>query len=321
MRGFIPDYTLVSKPTLTETLAFLADAKGTYKPFAGGTELMVLLEAGFLKHTQFISIWHLAEMCGITITDTEIRIGALTTYGDLLRDPRIQEHLPLLDKAAKDVGAVAIQNRGTIGGNLANASPAADSPPSLLVYDASVELSSVRGVRLVPYTDFHVGYKQTQLAADELITAVVIPRAQPAADSKRYEMWHKSGTRKAQAISKVCASFLVDVSVKNGEACITHAAFSFGSVAPIPVLCTKTAASLLQKPLTDENIQEALRVLQTEVQPIDDIRSTGDFRRRIVGNLLAHFLRRVRLDAISTPHSTESRSARHDAARCVLTAP
>ena len=155
MRSFLPHFDLRAPANLTDALETLAQRAGAWRPFAGGTDLMVLLEAGKLPAGRYLSLWGLPELRGIEITDDEIVLGALTTYADVLRSEALQAECPLVCRAAAETGGVATQNRGTIGGNIANASPAADTPPALLVYDADVDLVSVRGVRRVPYDRFH----------------------------------------------------------------------------------------------------------------------------------------------------------------------
>ena len=200
MRAYLPAYELRTPAHLDEVLRLLSDVPDTWQPFAGGTDLMVLLEAGKLAHQHFISLWHLPELCGITITNDHIMLGAMTTYTQIQAHPVLQSEFPLLCQAASWTGSVAIQNRGTIGGNIANASPAADSLPALLVYEAELELVSINGSRWTGYRSFHTGYKTIALRDDELIKAIRLPRT--TGDWLQHS--RKVGTRKAQAISKVC---------------------------------------------------------------------------------------------------------------------
>src|SRR5918998_5591865 len=169
MRAYLPAYELIVPRDLDEALRLLADAPGEWRPFAGGTDLMVLFEAGRLAHKQFFSIRHLAELRGVEEDEAHVTLGALTTYTDVRRSDVLRRELPMLCAAARETGGLAIQNRGTVGGNIANASPAADTPPALLAYGAEVELVSASGTRLVPYAEFHTGYKRTSMRADELI--------------------------------------------------------------------------------------------------------------------------------------------------------
>src|SRR5438034_3557100 len=197
MRGYVPDYELIGARSLEHALSLAGEE---WRPFAGGTDLMVLLEAGKLPHKKFVSIWGLPELKGIEVGHEAVTLGALTTYTDVARHPLLREEFPLLAQAASETGGIATQNRGTLGGNIANASPAADSPPALLVYDAELELVSARGGRWVPYHSFHQGYKSMDLRPDELIGRIRLPRTMRG--WKQY--YRKVGTRHAQAISKVC---------------------------------------------------------------------------------------------------------------------
>src|SRR3984893_4915786 len=200
MRAYIPAYDLRTPGSLSEALALLTREPGIWQPFAGGTDLMVLLEAGKLLHQRFLSLAKLPDLRGIEVGTDAVILGALTTYTEVRKHPTLQAEFPLLCDAARETGSIATQNRGTLGGNIVNASPAADSPPALLAYDAEIEVVSTRGVRWLPYHGFHTGYKKMQIASDELLRAIKLPRR-----AKRWRQYYrKVGTRKAQAISKVC---------------------------------------------------------------------------------------------------------------------
>src|SRR6202162_3650657 len=176
MRAYIPSYDLRVPGSLSEALAMLAREPGVWQPFAGGTDLMVLLEAGNLSHTRFLSVAKLDDLRGIELTSADVTLGALTTYTEIQSHRVLQKEFPLLCAAARETGSIATQNRGTLGGNIVNASPAADSPPALLVYDAELELVSARGSRRLPYREFHTGSKETALEPDELLHSVTISR-------------------------------------------------------------------------------------------------------------------------------------------------
>src|SRR4051812_8551290 len=176
MRSLLPAYTLRNAPTLEAALAILAEAPGTWRPFAGGTDLMVQLAAGTLQHRQYVNVFGVKELRYVRVSPDAVTLGGLTTFSDVQRHDLLRTEFPLLCRAASETGGIANQNRGTIAGNIANASPAADSPPALLVYDAELELLSRRGRRIVPYDAFHTGYKKMDLAPDELIAAVRLPR-------------------------------------------------------------------------------------------------------------------------------------------------
>ena len=158
MRAYLPEYELRAPQSLDETLDLFAREPGVWRAFAGGTDLMVLLEAGLLAHKKFLSIWHLPELKGTEVTDDQVSLGALTTYTEVQRHDTLRREFPMLGAAARETGGIAIQNRGTVGGNIVNASPAADTPPALLVYDAELEFVSAAGARRLPYKDFPTGY-------------------------------------------------------------------------------------------------------------------------------------------------------------------
>src|SRR6267142_919563 len=261
MRAYVPSYQLISPANLSEALNFLARDEGSWQPFAGGTDLMVLLEAGKLPHKTYLNIWNLSELRGIEVTDSQVTLGALTTYTEVQSDPILRAEFPMLCQAASETGGLAIQNRGTLGGNIVNASPAADSPPALLAYNAELELLSVRGSRWVPYQSFHTGYKQTIMQPDELLARIRLPRLWP--DLRHY--YRKVGTRKAQAISKVCFA----ATARINEGIIDVIRIALGSVAPIPLRCRKTE-TVLQGAMLDEGaIEKARAALSREIVPID----------------------------------------------------
>lgn len=282
MRAYLPAYEMQVPATLAEALALLGGAPGVWQPFAGGTDLMVLLEAGKLAHKRFISLWHLPELRGINVTAEYITLGALTTYTQTQAHDVLRAEFPLLCEAASLTGSVAIQNRGTLGGNIANASPAADSLPALLVYEAELELVSAHGARWVAYRDFHTGYKTTLLRKDELIRAIRLPRA--TAGWRQHA--RKVGTRRAQAISKVC--FAGMARMEGGL--LSDVRLAYGSVAPVPLRVGQTEAVLRGRLLDAAAIYDARVALIAELKPIDDVRSTAAYRARVAGNLLEEFL-------------------------------
>ena len=279
MRAYLPGYDLRAPANLSETLDLLAREPGVWQPFAGGTDLMVLLEAGKLPHRQFLSIWKLPELQGIEVAPEHVMIGALTTYTALQRHETLAREFPLLCRAAAETGGIATQNRGTLGGNIANASPAADSPPALIVYDAELELISAVGARWLAYRDFHTGYKQMTLGRDELIRRIRLPRR--TADWKQY--YRKVGTRRAQAISKVCLA--AAALVVNGR--IADVRIALGSVAPTVARAQATEILLRGELPSGAVLQSAQAALAQEIAPIDDMRSTARYRRRVAQNLLA----------------------------------
>ncbi len=287
MRAYVPAYDVTAAIDLDHALRLLAEAPGEVRVLAGGTDLMVLLESGDLPPGRFVSIWGLPELKGIQVADDAITLGALTTYREIQAHPVVRAEYPMLCEAARLTGALAIQNRGTIGGNIMNASPAADSPPGLLVYGAEVEFVSRRGTRRRPYDGFHSGYKKMDARPDELLKSVRLPR-RPGGD-RTVHYFRKVGTRGAQAISKVVFAAL---GRREGDA-VAELRIALGSVAPTVVRAPRTEAALLGAPLTPAAIEAARRTLAAEISPIDDIRSTRRYRQRVAGNLLAEFLERL----------------------------
>ena len=283
MRSFVPAYELHIPANVDEALAWLASEPGRWRPFAGGTDLMVLLEAGRLEHTRFISLQGLRDLRYVEAGVREVSLGALTTYSDVRRHPLLAAEFPLLGLAAAETGGVANQNRGTLGGNIANGSPAADSPPALLAYDAVLELASTRGARRVPYESFHTGYKQMDLAPDEVITAIHVPRR----PGRRHHFYRKVGTRRAQAISKVCIAGVLELQ----EGVMTDVRLAFGSVAPTPVRARHTEAALRGRALDEGTIAAAREAVARDIAPIDDLRSTAQYRLVVARNLVEELLR------------------------------
>lgn len=282
MRGNLPIYEMREPGTLAEVLRILSEEPGVWQPFAGGTDLMVLLESGKLDHQKFLSISLLDELCGIVDGVTGVEVGALTTFSQIRNSPLMVRHFPLLVQAASKVGAIAIQNRASIGGNIMNASPAGDSLPVLLAYDADVELVSEEGSRWMRYTEFHTGYKKMAVRPNELLSRVRLPKTAPWTRS----YFRKVGTRVAQAISKVSMAGLIRVDGKRISSC----KIALGSVAPMPMRCVMTEAALKGQILTRKLLDHAKSELAREIAPIDDIRSTADYRRRVAQNLLGEFL-------------------------------
>ena len=286
MRAYVPSYQLISPASLGEALEALARDDAAWKPFAGGTDLMVLLEAGKLPHQNYVNIWNLTELRGIEVGDDFVTLGALTTYTEVQEHPLLQVEFPMLCQAAKETGGIAIQNRGTLGGNIVNASPAADSPPALLAYDAELVLVSRQGERTIQYSKFHSGYKQMDIATNELLRAIRLPRTNASVT----HYYRKVGTRKAQAISKVCFA----AAAHTTEHRIEKVRIALGSVAPIPIRCRRTEQVLENQALSDKSIDTARETLAGEIAPIDDIRSTRDYRLRVSLNLLQDFLLQLR---------------------------
>jgi CO/xanthine dehydrogenase FAD-binding subunit len=287
VRSDLADYAVVRATTLREACERVAEG---YRPLAGGTDVMVLLSSGKLAGRRWVDVWGIKELRFVKATDAAVELGALTTYTDVRRHPLVARELPMLAQAASETGGLAIQNRGTLGGNIGNASPAADSPPALLAYGASIVLASAaRGERVVPYEAFHTGYKRTVALADEMVRAVVVPRV--AAGVDRVHFYRKVGPRRAQAISKVCFAGCAERegSGSGSGGRVTSVRIALGGVAPVPVRAVEAEQAILAG-APRAAIGEAFG---RAIAPIDDVRSTARYRRRVAENLLESFLEHV----------------------------
>lgn len=267
MKSAITPLSIATPRTLDDALLLLRDRP--LVPIAGATDLYVALNFGTLGATHFMDITRLPELLGITVWGDRLVIGAGVSYTTILHSPLVRERLPMLAQAASQVGGVQIQNRGTLGGNIANGSPAGDALPVLAAADAELVLRSAGDERRVPFADYYTGYRTSVLRTDELIVAVEFPRV------VGIQWFRKVGTRAAQAVSK-----LVIAAVRAPTPRI-----AIGSVAATTVRLPRTEAVLA----AGSGIDEACNVMQSEITPIDDIRSSGDYRRKVADNLLRRF--------------------------------
>jgi CO/xanthine dehydrogenase FAD-binding subunit len=286
MRSDPADYEMVAPGSLQAVVSLLANEPGQWLPIAGGTDLMVQYAAGRLPARKLVSIWNLPELRRVEILPAEVQIGAACTYTNLREHEIVKGEFPLLASAARWTGGIANQNRGTLGGNIVNASPAADSLPALLAYEAELILVSVRGERRLPYLGFHTGYKQTKLAPDELIRAVCLSRR----FSEFVSYARKVGARNAQAIAKVCLAGLGRLA----GGVVEDVRIAVGSVAPIPLRLSETEGIVKGKAVSPALLLLAKKTAAAEVRPIDDIRSTAKYRAAVAGNLVAEFLESLR---------------------------
>lgn len=268
--------------TLKEALQLLT-SDPSLEIIAGGTDLWPKWSMSKTRPTRLLSLHRLAELKNIEETNGQLRLGAMCTHASLAESPLVKKACPSLATAAATVGARQIQNRGTLGGNVVNASPAADLPPPLLAADAQVELSSLQGTRTVALVDFYQSYRQTARKPDELLTAVLIP----ALPKNGREYFRKIGTRRAQAISKVVGSMRLIVG-EDGK--ISRAGLAFGSVAPISLRLSSVEKWLIGRPLDAQTAKEAGRLAGEDVTPIDDLRSTAAYRRHVVERLISSWL-------------------------------
>jgi len=254
-----------------------------WRPIAGGTDLMVQITGELAPPPErVLDLWHLDELRGIAIEDGTLSLGALTTYTDIRRSNLCQEHLPALVAAAATIGAAQIQNRGTLGGNIVNASPAGDMLPIMLAADAQLVLSATGGERVVEARDFWTGYRQTARRTDELLSRVRIPLP-----PGRHLRFRKIGTRRAQAISKV----VMALAWREDGGVWRDARLALGSVAPTPIRAVRTESVLEGAAPRQATADHAAATLADEIQPIDDVRSTADYRRVVAARVLHRLLR------------------------------
>jgi xanthine dehydrogenase small subunit len=274
---------VVSPRTLSQAFDLIASVP--HRPVAGGTDLLVQITGEIGEPPErVIDLWGLDELRGITVQPGALVVGALTTYTDLRRSPDVAEHLPALAEAAATIGAAQIQNRGTLGGNAANASPAGDTLPILLATDAELLVGGVRGERRVPAGDFWPAYRQTALAPDELLLSVSFPIS-----SDRQVRFRKVGTRRAQAISKVVMALAWEV--RGSDPAWRRVRLALGSVAATPIRASRAEAVLEGSAPTADVADAAAAALAEELSPIDDVRSTADYRRAVAARVLHRLIR------------------------------
>lgn len=288
MRGIVSDFQLIHPKNLTHALDLISEKGTESKIIAGGTDLMVQFESGRLKPTRLVNIWSLKDLQGILVSKDEVRIGGLTSYSEIIKHPILKKEFSMLVDSARATGAIAIQNRGTIGGNIANASPAADTPPVLLAYDAMLELVSKNGSRLINLSDFYLGYKKNQLRGDELIKAVILKR--PGKTKKKVKTgFIKIGTRKAQAISKIVLAFYAEIEKKK----LVHLRIGAGSLSPFTKRLVNLEKAFENLTFKDVGLKfkDIEKILKEDIQPISDIRSTDQYRFAVTKNLIEDFFR------------------------------
>jgi CO/xanthine dehydrogenase FAD-binding subunit len=274
---------VVSARTLAEALDLLATKDGL-RPVAGGTDLMVQITGELAPPPErVLDIWHLDELRGISVSDGVLILGALTTYSEMRNSDAVRANLPALAECAATIGAAQIQNRGTIGGNVINASPAGDTLPILLATDAELVLaSSASGERSVPASQFWPLYRTTARRPDELLVRIRIPLP-----PRRQVRFRKVGTRRAQAISKV----VLALAWREDGGVWRDVRVALGSVAPTPIRAQETERVLEGAAPRETTADHAAQTLANEIHPIDDVRSTADYRRVVSARILHRLLR------------------------------
>jgi CO/xanthine dehydrogenase FAD-binding subunit len=284
MRAALSTLTVARPRDLAHALRLMSGGSERLTPLAGGTDLLVYLNAGTHAGRGFLDLWKLGELRGVRSTKQGMRLGALTTFSEIREHALLRRRFPALTAAAAEVGGRQIQNRATLGGNIANASPAGDSLPALMALDAVVHARSVRGERAIPFGALYRGYRDLALSPDELITAVSIPFAPP----RSVQFFRKVGTRRAQSISKVVMAAVLRLA-RDGR--VDHVRLAWGSVAPVTLLSGRAEEALLGARPSRATAARARAALMRDIAPIDDIRSDHEYRLAVAGNLLEHCLR------------------------------
>lgn len=275
---------IYEKPkSVPEAIALFAMHSGKIPILAGGTDLIAQWKTGAISPQGFIDIFGLDELKVIAEKDDAIELGALATHAMIVSSAIVNKFAPVLAAACATIGAAQIQNRGTIGGNIMNASPAGDTLPVLAACSAELMAQSLTGERWIPIEQFYTGYRKTAISPGEILTRIRLKKFQKDEVAKFY----KIGTRRAQAISKVvmCARAKID------HGGIGEIAIAVGSVAPTVARAPGTEALLKGKAINTALIDHARHCLEDEVHPIDDVRSTAAYRKFVCGSLIARFLR------------------------------
>lgn len=286
------DFDLIIPRDFAAALDALEGADADVQPLAGGTDMIVNVRAQLVHPRALVALSELGELCEIRRDDGRVRIGAGVTVGHFLKHPLLKEQADIVRQSAAKFANPMIRNLATVGGNLASASPAADLAPPLLALGAQVELSSKQGTRVLPLEDFFVGPRKTARRADELITRLDWQTRAPHTGSAFYKL----GLRQADAISIISVALLLE---RDGDRCRT-ARIALGAVAPRPMRAHRAEAVLVGQPITDATISEAARLASEECHPIDDLRGTATYRRRMV----AVYVRRMLSQAWSQANGT-----------------
>jgi len=287
----LPRYELEHVASLEALCALMHQHRDDDAPvalLAGGTDFMVQLSQGGLASGPLplvVDISRMDELRTIHWDGTRLRIGAAVTYLEMQRHPEVCERAPVVAKMTYDVGGPTIQARGTLGGNLATASPAADGVAAIAAYDPDIVVRSVRGERRIAMADLQTGYKESTRASDEVIVAVELTPPTPGSAW----VWRKVGTRLAQAISKVALAAVAEVE----DGCVRRFGAAMASVAPVTALMTNTRALVLSTPLNQLTAAAIDAAVDADVSPIDDVRSTSRYREHVARAIVRGFLREL----------------------------
>jgi len=291
----LPSFDLKCPPTLDEALEILA-AEPQVQPIAGGTNLIVDMRSGKLAPSTLVEVGGLHELCCIHERDGILEIGGAVTIAELLDDPMIERHAPILQEMGRSFANTLIRNRATVGGNLVNAAPCSDTAPALLVLDAEIELRSLVGTRRVPLDEFLVGAFETKRQGNELLTCVRVPIPPPSARTA----FEKMGLRKISCMAKVDVAVRVDV---DDAGTVTNARVAVGAASAVALRVPEAEAALVGGSLTTEadvpasqglageqrlgrSIEEAVRLVGEAVEP----RAGSEYKRQVVRGITRRLL-------------------------------
>jgi len=283
----LTDIDVVVPKTMEDALSVLHERSGKIRPIAGGTDAIIQLKDGLLQTGELLDISRLSGLRYILREGSTVRIGALTTYCDIIESSVLKDSCPMLVEASKTIGIIQLQNRATIGGNLANASPAGDTIPPLYVLAATLTLQNQIGTRRIPIEKFFLDYRTIDLKADELITEISFEAIEKPCDAT----FLKLGLREAHFIS--VANLAIWVRWAPDGKSFSDARVSMGAVAPVVVRARKCEDFLRNRILEDAVVWEAGRIASCESSPITDIRASADYRRAVIPSLLYKVVHRL----------------------------
>lgn len=270
---------------IDELLNTLSQYSSEAKLIAGGTDLTIALKERLIKPKVIIDLNHLrSKLSGVEVTKTSLKIGSMTTYTELEQDFNVQRYARALSEAASQVGTFQIRNLGTIGGNLSNGSPAADTAPPLIVLSAKVNLKSKQGEREIPVEDFMTGVKKTALQPGEIMTDIQIPL-----NNRVFSHWMRTAKRNENVISVVSVAVASEIQGDRFGA----SKISLGAVAPTPILAKKSSSKLTGSPINEETIEEVSNLAKDESKPITDVRASSEYRRHLVYILTKRSIRKI----------------------------
>ena len=274
---------------IEETLEILSQYEREIKIIAGGTDLLVQYFDRLYEINNWLDLKNIKELKGIGINKNQMEIGAMVTHTQLKISEDIKKYFPILSQAASDIGSPQIRNRGTVGGNIVNASPAGDLLPPLMAYDAQFKLLSMQGERIIPAEKFFIGPKKTILEPAQLLTQIILPLP-----SKRtYGSWIKIGKRKALIIGTITLALVVEMAEDNRT--VKDIRTCLGSVAPTPIEIKEVKKKIVGKNFNQLNFTELGQIVEDKISPIDDIRGTREYRKDVAKEIMINALEEIDL--------------------------